>query len=359
MRAGLERKRGSDLGKSSAVRSWRKRANVIILPVELLRPKIRVRRDLGDLSTLVNSIKKRGILQPLVVSEGGDGRYEIVLGHRRYLAALEAGLRELPVIPIGKMSLIEALDLILEEEESKKSLTPDERCLAIAAEAIKMGVRETARRRGLPPSTVESLKKAGITFKGVCRVVRSSNMERSFRAKIKLAEEVYKAVSKAGYKGESSEELMGKLYLMLMDLPTKTAVSLLDKWLENPTLDYMEKLTADAATGGFADADAVTRIRKIEERVPITLDDGRPLEEVLVSYSWSAKQRYEVVEENVLKVVEFRDGFPGVSALICPRCNQPIRCRVCGALVNCLCSYPHSPTRHRKYRYAFSEVRSG
>ena len=93
MCAGLERKRGSDFGKSSAVRSWGKRADVIILPIELLRPKIRVRRDLGDLSTLVNSIKKRGILQPLVVSESGDGRYEIVLGHRRYLAALEAGVK--------------------------------------------------------------------------------------------------------------------------------------------------------------------------------------------------------------------------------------------------------------------------
>ncbi|RLG02817.1 MAG: hypothetical protein DRN61_05800, partial [Thaumarchaeota archaeon] len=303
---------------------------MVKIPIELLRPKIRVRRDLGNLSTLINSIKKRGILQPLIVSEGDDGRYEIVLGHRRYLAALEAGLRELPVIPIGKMSLIEALDLILEEEESKKSLTPDERCLAIAAKAIKMGVRETSRRRELPTSTVESLKKAGITFKGVWRLIRSSNAERSFRAKIKLAEEVYKAVSKAGYKGESSEELMGRLYLMLMDLPTKNAVSLLDKWLENPTLDYMERLVSEAAAGGLADSG--TRIRKIEERVPITLDDGKPVEEVLASYSWSAKQRYEIVEENVLKVVEFREGFPGVSGLVCPRCQLPIRCRVCGAL---------------------------
>ena len=146
---------------------------------------------------------------------------------------------------------------------------------------------------------------------------------------------------------------------MLMDFPTKTALRILDKWLENPTLDYMEKLVSEAAAGGLPDADSVTRIRRIEERVPITLDDGRPLEEVLASYSWSAKQRYEIVEETVLKVIEFRDRFSGVSSFICPRCNQPIRCRVCGALVNCLCGAPHKKLRHRKYRYAFSEVHSG
>ena len=356
MRAGLERKRGADWGRTGDGRSQEKMANVVILPVDLLKPKIGVRRDLGDLSTLINSIKKRGILQPLVVSEGDDGRYEIVLGHRRYLAALEAGLRELPAISIGKMSLIEALDLILEEEESKKNLTPDERCLAIAAEAIKMGVRETARRRGLPPSTVESLKKAGITFKGVWRLIRSSNAGRSFKAKIKLAEEVYKAVSKAGYKGEGSEELMGRLYLMLMDLPTKTAVTLLDKWIKNPTLDYMKELVSEAGRDRLVNHGSRIKIPEIEERVPVTLDDGTPLEEVLSSYSWHAGWRYRVVEEITFKIVEFEGEHSDIAAILCPRCGLPLRCRVCGSLVGCLCGFPLKSLRHTRYRYA---IRAG
>jgi len=358
MPVGLERKKNSNRDGAYGSGHRTRAMNVIVLPIDLLKPKLRVRRDFGDLSTLINSIKKRGILQPLVVSEGDDGYYEIVLGHRRYLAALEAGLKELPVIPIGEMNLTDALDLILEEELTKKNLAPDERCLAIAAEAIEMGVRETARRWGLPPSTVESLKKAGITFKGVWRIVRTSHNQkdaRKLKVKIKLAEKIYEAVSKVGCEG-NFEELAGKLYLMLMNFPTKTALTILDKWVEDPTLDYMEKLTSDAAAGRLAGVEAGTRIRKIEERVPIVLDDGKPVEEVLASYSWSAKQRYEIVEENVLKVVEFRDGFSGVSGLLCPRCNQPIRCRVCGALVNCLCGFPNRFVRHRKYRYAFSEV---
>ena len=334
---------------------------IIEVPVDLLRPKVRVRRDVGELVALVDSIREYGLLQPLVVSEGEDGKYEILLGYRRYLAALEAGLKELPVISLGRVDLEKALELILREDLLRFPLRRDERCLIVAALAMNRGVRRTARALRMPPSTVESAKKAGITFKGVWKLaVRSSHNEedaKKLKVKIKLAEKVYEAVSKVS-REESFEELAGRLYLMLMDFPTKTALRILDKWLENPTLDYMEKLVSEAGTGSLADANAEIRIRKIEERVPITLEDGRPLEEVLASYSWSAKQRYEVVEESVLKVIEFRDGFSGVSALLCPRCNLPIRCRVCGALVNCLCSYPHSSVRHRKYRYVLPEVHS-
>ena len=325
------------------------------VPIELLRPKVRVRRDVGDLLALADSIREYGILQPLVASEGEDGKYEILLGYRRYLAALEAGLKELPVISLGRVDLEKALELILREDLLRFPLRRDERCLIVAALAMSSGVRRTARALRMPPSTVESAKKAGMTFKGVWKVaVRSSHKEgdsKKLKVKVKLAEKVYEAVSKVS-REESFEELAGRIYLMLMDFPTKTALRLLDKWLENPTLDYMEKLVSEAAAGGLADANAGIRIRKIEERVPITLDDGKPVEEVLASYSWSAKQRYEVVEEDVLKVVEFREGFPGVSGLVCPRCQLPIRCRVCGALVNCICGFPDARVRHRKYRYA-------
>ena len=46
------------------------------------------------------------------------------------------------------------------------------------------------------------------------------------------------------------------------------------------------------------------------------------------------------------------DGYESVSGFLCPRCGQPIRCRVCGAIVDCLCGYPHKSVRSRRYRYA-------
>ena len=55
------------------------------------------RQVMGDLSELIASIGEKGILEPLVVRPRG-GRFQIVAGERRYQAAVQAGLRELPVV---------------------------------------------------------------------------------------------------------------------------------------------------------------------------------------------------------------------------------------------------------------------
>jgi len=58
------------------------------------------RTDLGNISDLAASIKKEGIIQPLVISDEPreDGKYELVAGYRRYNAAKMAGLKEVPVV---------------------------------------------------------------------------------------------------------------------------------------------------------------------------------------------------------------------------------------------------------------------
>ncbi|MEM2613888.1 MAG: ParB N-terminal domain-containing protein, partial [Nitrososphaerota archaeon] len=100
---------------------------MIRVPVDSLKPKIRVRRELGDLDKLAESIKEYGVLEPLVVSESDDGGYEVVLGLRRYLAALRAGVDVVPAISIGKIGLLEALEIIFKEDGLRKKLTLDER----------------------------------------------------------------------------------------------------------------------------------------------------------------------------------------------------------------------------------------
>ena len=60
----------------------------------------RVHFNEEKLNELANSIKKNGIIQPIAVREdkGDPGRYEIVAGERRWLAAQRAGLHEVPII---------------------------------------------------------------------------------------------------------------------------------------------------------------------------------------------------------------------------------------------------------------------
>jgi len=90
------------------------------------------RLDVGDLDDLVASIREKGILEPILVrplgereSRSGSVRYQIVAGERRYRAALEAGLYEVPVVELN-VSEEEALEIALIENLQRKDLTPFE-----------------------------------------------------------------------------------------------------------------------------------------------------------------------------------------------------------------------------------------
>ena len=80
-----------------------------LLITDLVRNRFQPRKnfDKENLVELSNSIKERGVIQPIIVRESRDhnNKYEIIAGERRWLAAQNAGLNELPVV------IIEANDL--------------------------------------------------------------------------------------------------------------------------------------------------------------------------------------------------------------------------------------------------------
>ncbi len=79
------------------------------------------------LDELANSIKKNGIIQPIAVrpSKLGSGKYEIVAGERRWLAAQRAGLHEIPVT-ILDLSDVETLEVAIVENIQRDDLSPVE-----------------------------------------------------------------------------------------------------------------------------------------------------------------------------------------------------------------------------------------
>lgn len=89
-----------------------------MIPIERLEPNPKQPRiEFGDLTELILSVQEKGVLEPLLVrpSEVG-GRFMIISGERRYRAAKEAGLRELPCIEmevddraVAEIALIENL----------------------------------------------------------------------------------------------------------------------------------------------------------------------------------------------------------------------------------------------------------
>jgi ParB family chromosome partitioning protein len=100
-----------------------------LVPLSSLRPNPhQPRSDVGELGDLVASIREKGVLEPILVRPvpgEGEGRYEIIAGERRYRAALEAGLYEVPVIELA-VSEQEALEIALIENLQRKDLSPFE-----------------------------------------------------------------------------------------------------------------------------------------------------------------------------------------------------------------------------------------
>ena len=68
-----------------------------MIPLEEISPSaLNPRSEVGDVAELAASISTLGIIQPLTVRPGDNGRYLLVAGERRFAAALAAGLTEVP-----------------------------------------------------------------------------------------------------------------------------------------------------------------------------------------------------------------------------------------------------------------------
>jgi ParB family transcriptional regulator, chromosome partitioning protein len=96
------------------------------LPVEQLRPgKFQPRRhfDPEEMQPLIESVREKGVLQPLLVRRLEDGEYEIIAGERRWRAAQAAKLHEVPVV-VRECDDREALEVALVENVQRQDLTP-------------------------------------------------------------------------------------------------------------------------------------------------------------------------------------------------------------------------------------------
>jgi ParB family chromosome partitioning protein len=100
------------------------------VPLEALVPSPQPRRRFENLEALAESIREKGVLQPLLVRPLGDGRYAIVAGERRYRAAKMAGLAEVPVRVLD-LSEKEARLLALVENLQREDLNPYEETLGV------------------------------------------------------------------------------------------------------------------------------------------------------------------------------------------------------------------------------------
>jgi ParB family chromosome partitioning protein len=133
------------------------RPSYIICGIEELSPnRFQSRRDFNDREQrrLVTSIKKNGIIQPIVVRRSDTG-YEIIAGERRWRAAQAAGLKEVPVV-VRDAGDSEAAELSLIENVQREGLNPLEEADAYQTLINTFGLsqEELSSRVGKDRSTI-------------------------------------------------------------------------------------------------------------------------------------------------------------------------------------------------------------
>lgn len=165
-----------------------------MLPIQELKPNPnQPRQQMGDLSDLTASIKEKGILEPLIVRRVGES-YQIISGERRYQAAIQAGLSEVPCVE-RDVDDDETLELALIENIQRKDLTPLEEAdaynelvtghgytheaLAQRIGKARTSVTETLSLSGMPQEIRELCRLADITSKSLLlQIVRQDTVEK-------------------------------------------------------------------------------------------------------------------------------------------------------------------------------------
>ncbi len=148
---------GKDLEQLSNMTS------ILLVEIDKLQPNPKQPRTRFDDETLVelaDSIREKGVIQPIIAEDQGDGSYTIVAGERRYRAAKIAGLSEVPVIP-QDFSDDEKLEIALVENLQREDLNPIDEATALSDAMRNAGYtqEQLARRLGKSrPAVANSLR---------------------------------------------------------------------------------------------------------------------------------------------------------------------------------------------------------
>ena len=121
-------KKGLGRGLSSLIGETKIEKKTNKLPLsEIVPNKFQPRKNFDEqtLEDLTNSIKERGVIQPIIVrvSNLDNSKYEIIAGERRWLAARKAGLHEIPVV-VTEADDLKSLEFAIVENVQRHDLNP-------------------------------------------------------------------------------------------------------------------------------------------------------------------------------------------------------------------------------------------
>jgi ParB family chromosome partitioning protein len=126
---------------------FEKQQLMALLNVEKIVPNAgqpRRHQSARKFADMVLSVRERGVLQPIRVRElPSDGQYEIIAGERRWRAAREVGLKEIPAVIVRDQSPEQAYIDALVENVVREDLNPIDRAEALGRIKVHLGARST------------------------------------------------------------------------------------------------------------------------------------------------------------------------------------------------------------------------
>ena len=166
------------------------------VPIEKISPnpeQPRKRFDPQDLDDLANSIREKGVIQPLIVRRRDDGTFEIVAGERRWRASQMAQLHELPII-VREFTDVEVLEVAIIENIQRADLNSIEEAAGYRqlmdrfghthekmAEALgksRSHIANLLRLLNLPEDVLELVRQGDLTAGHARTLVPSKNPEK-------------------------------------------------------------------------------------------------------------------------------------------------------------------------------------
>jgi ParB family chromosome partitioning protein len=147
----------TDFDSSVLLDSSERVQNLFITAIEPNPDQPRRHFDDEALAELASSIKRYGVLQPLIVSPKGD-KYTLVAGERRWRAAQKVGLTKVPAI-VRKREELEQLEVALIENVQRVDLSPFEQAVSIERLHTQFNIsyNDIASRLGKAQSTINNI----------------------------------------------------------------------------------------------------------------------------------------------------------------------------------------------------------
>ena len=213
------------------------------LKISLVDPKRdqpRKHFDKEALEQLAASISENGLLQPILVREYGDGRYQIIAGERRFRASKLAGLTEIPAIILERDDK-KAAQIALIENIQRENLNPIEEALAYKAlaEEYDMTQEELSQKVGKSRSAIANAVRLLDLPEEVLTMVASGELSAG-HARTLLGVKDKDAMILLAQK-TVEEDLSVRMLESLVKLANKPAKPVLDEDDTPPLVDYFRE----------------------------------------------------------------------------------------------------------------------